>query len=232
VRYEAWGAALALAVVWAATVGSRVARAGLLRQRAEVWWTPPSPALALGPLMLVGLYVLFRYRTDGELLQFVRGTREITATQVGREVWSFREIVSFPVVLPYYVLGPALVLVPLGLRRAFSDREGWIMPAGFATFLLASYYAGGSHAGERYLVALVPFGCAAIGAGAVRVGRFVRRPLLVAVVTLAVVATTTAWHLRRAATMAIAWDAGLRDREAELMRLATASGGNGGMREP
>ena len=69
-------------------------------------------------------------------------------------------------------------------------------------------------------MSLVPFACIAIAAGALRVGRGIGRPRVVAALTLLLLASTTAWHLRRTATMATAWESGLQTREAELMRLA------------
>jgi hypothetical protein len=210
VRYEAWGAALALVLWWALSPrGSR----------------PPLALVAI-PAGLVVAYVLLRWWTDGRLFLFVRGTHDITREQVGREAWTFREIISFPIVLPYYVMGPALILVPVGLRPGLvkigkEGKAGWVMPAGYAAFLLLSYYAGAAHSGERYLVSLVPFGSIAIAAGVVRIGRRLgrRKAEIFALVTVGVVATTTAWHLRRAARMAIAWDVGLADREHRMNAL-------------
>jgi hypothetical protein len=205
VRYEAWGGALALAFGWALS-------------RLRGLKAPPFLLVAI-PSLVVGAYVVFRFWTDGTLLLFFRGTHAITTEQVGRTAWTFREIISFPIVLPFIVFGPALALVPLGWRAAFRG-QGSLLPAGLAGFLLLSYYVGAAHAGERYLVSLVPFACAAIGFGIVDVGRRIRRPQLAAIVALSLLAATTGWHLRRAAKMAIAWDDGLREREAELERLA------------
>lgn len=187
VRYEAWGAAIAIGLWWMA------------RDRTRGWL--PFAAIPAG---VVALYVALRWWTDGTPLLFLRGTRDITKVQVAREAWTFRAIIDFPVILPWRVIGPAIFAVPMGLR-ALGSRERFAA-AGFAAFLLLSYYAGGSHAGERYLVSLTPFAWMAIGAGWSR-----RRDVMVALVAL-----TTIWHLHRAARMAIDWDDGLREREQKL----------------
>jgi hypothetical protein len=205
-RYEAWGGVFALAVAWLVATATRAS----LRR-------PPFALVAI-PGAAVLAYVLFRWHTDGHLFQFVRGTRDITQVQVARSAWTLREIVSFPIVLPFYVLGPAVALVPFGLRSALPEARDRIPPAGYAAFLLLSYYAGAAHAGERYLVALAPFGCAAIGCAATTLGRRAGRPRLTAVVVLALVLATTAWQLRRAARMAVAWEPELAEREAKLER--------------
>jgi hypothetical protein len=187
VRYEAWGATLAIGGWW------------LWKERSRRWLD-----FAAIPATTVALYILFRWWTDGTLLLFLRGTRDITKVQVAREAWTFRAIVDFPIILPWRIIGPAIFAVPLGLR-ALSPRER-ALAAGFAAFLLLSYYSGGSHAGERYLVSLTPFAWLAIGAGWSK-----RRSLMVALVAL-----TTIWHLHRAAGMAIDWNEGLREREQKL----------------
>lgn len=209
-RYEAWGATLALAVCWLL---------GKLRRA-------PSNAAATNerigfafvaiPCAVVTAYVLFRFWTDGQLLLFFRGTRDITARQVASR-WTFYDVVSFPIIMPYMIFGPLIALIPVGWRTVvrWNRPRDWVLALGFAVFLLLSYYGGGSHAGERYLASLVPFGCIALGAGVVRVTRRAKgrlaRHLEVGLMT--VLALTTAWHLRRAARMAIPWDEDLRQRQ-------------------
>jgi hypothetical protein len=186
IRYEAWGAVLALCV-WTA-----------LRERASFM-------RAAIPAAVVALYILFRWHTDGTLLLFLRGTRDITKVQTSA-TWTFRALIEFPFILPCVVLGPAIVALPLGIRTLTPFER--ILAIGFAAFLLLSYYAGGSHAGERYLVSLTPFAWIAIAvAGQIHT----RRNLL-----LVLVALTTMWHLHRAARMAIDWNDGLREREEKL----------------
>lgn len=187
IRYEAWGAALAVGGWW------------LWKERSRTWL-----AFAAIPAAVVAFYILFRWWTDGTLLLFLRGTRDITKVQVAREAWTFRALVDFPVILPWRIIGPAIFAVPLGIRVLTAKERA--LALGFAAFLLLSYYAGGSHAGERYLVSLTPFAWLAIGAGWSK-----RRALMVALVAL-----TTIWHLHRAAGMAIDWDDGLREREQKL----------------
>jgi hypothetical protein len=215
VRYEAWGGVLFLVGWWI------VART---RPRDTAEGAPALSQVAI-PAGVVALYVAFRFWTDGRLLLFFQGTRDITSVQVARTAWTFREIIRFPVVVPLSVLGPAIAFVPFGARSLSvpggrSAAPMWILPCGFGAFLLASYYGGGSHAGERYLVSLMPFACVAIGCGALRLGRRIARPRAVTGIALILLALTTAWHLRRAAGMAIAWDSALKDREDGLARLA------------
>jgi hypothetical protein len=71
--------------------------------------------------------------------------------------------VWFPVLVPLILFGPALLLVPLGVRAAIS--RGWIVPLAVYAFLLSSYAGGGSLGGSRYYGSLVPFFCAAMAHG-------------------------------------------------------------------
>lgn len=184
VRYEAWGAALAASVWW------------LGKDRTRAWL-----AFAAVPCGAVALYILLRWWTDGALLLFFRGTRE---AQVAREAWTFDDVIDFPLVLPRRVFGVALLAAPFGWK-ILTGREK-ALAAGFTAFLLFSYYAGGSHAAERYFASLSPFAWMMVGAGWPR-----RREIMVALVAL-----TMIWHLHRAARMAIDWDEGLREREQKL----------------
>lgn len=208
VRYEAWGAVIALGVCWI------VARLRA-KPKGEAEGEKPSFVMAAIPAALIAIYILFRWWTDGELLYFFRGTREITSMQVARQggQWTFREIISFPIVLPFVIFGPTIFFAPLGARQALPKARDWVFPVGLASFLLLSYYGGGSHSGERYLVSLVPFVCVMIAVGALRIGRMIGRPRTMVGIVLAALALTTVWHLHRAAKMAIAWDAGLKTRE-------------------
>lgn len=194
VRYEAWGAAAAIGVWW------------LWKDRTRAWF-----AYAAIPATVVALYILFRWWTDGTLLLFLRGTRDITKVQTP-PTWTLRALVEFPIILPWRIIGPALLAIPLGLKTLTTRERS--LGAGFAAFLLLSYYSGGSHAGERYLVSLTPFAWMAIGAfgGSGGAPRWLRGPQ----VMVALVALFTIWHLHRAAGMAIDWDEGLREREQKL----------------
>jgi hypothetical protein len=203
-RYEAWGGVAALAIHGLVATATRRPR-------------PPWVLVAI-PAAAILAYVLLRWHADGRLLEFVRGTRDITQVQVARPEWTLREIVSFPIVMPYYVFGPAVLLVPFGLRTALPEARDWVLPAGYATFLLFSYYAGAAHAGDRYLVSLAPFVCAAIGCAGALFARRTRRPTLLLALVLAVVFGTTARQLGRARRMAVAWEPGLAEREAKLER--------------
>lgn len=190
IRYEAWGAAFALAVLW-------------LVDRRRIAFVHVAT-----PCAVVALYILFRWWTDHTLLLFFRGTRDITKVQTA-STWTFRALVDFPIILPCTLLGPAVLLLPFGARRLTAVER--TMAIGFGAFLLLSYYAGGSHSGARYLISLTPFAYAAIGFGARK-----RIFELLAPVSIALV---TCWHLQRNARDAIDWDEGLRAREAELYRV-------------
>jgi hypothetical protein len=191
VRYEAWGAALAVGVWW------------LWKDRRRKWL-----GFAAIPAGTVALYILFRWWTDGTLLLFLRGTRDITKVQTASH-WTFRALIDFPIILPWRIIGPAIFAIPFGAR--FLGGRERAMALGFAAFLLLSYYAGGSHAGERYLVSLTPFAWMSIGASEGLPLWVRRREVMVALVGL-----FTIWHLQRAANMAIDWDDGLREREQKL----------------
>jgi len=203
-RYEAWGATLLMCFVWLITK---------LRKKEG---GPAFSTLAI-PTTLIVLYILFRWWWDHALLAFLRGTHEFTKNMVARKEWTLREIIHFPLLLPFDALGPAIFLAPLGIRRAL--RVEWMIPAGLTGFLLLSYYASASPSGERYLISLVPFGCIAIAIGALHVGERLGRPRVVAGVVLVLLALWTGRHLRIMASIATAHEVELREREAELARL-------------
>jgi hypothetical protein len=204
-RYEAWGAALTLCIVWAIQS---------LRKKEE---RPAFATLAI-PAALIVFYILFRWWWDHSPLAFLRGTREFTTNMVARKEWTLRDIIHFPIVLPFDAIGPAILLVPFGLRRALA--LDWMLPLGLAGFLLLSYYGSGSPPGERYLISLVPFACVAIAIGALRIGERIRRPRIVPFVALALLALMTARHFKILARIGGTHEGEFRAREAELARLA------------
>ncbi len=203
-RYEAWGATLVLCGVWA-----------LAKVRKKE--APPFVTLAI-PTALIVLYILFRWWWDKELLFFFRSTHQFTKEMVARKEWTFREIIHFPLLLPFDALGPAIFLLPFGIRPAL--KVSWMIPAGLAGFLLLSYYASASPSGERYLISLVPFACVAIAVGALRMGQTIGRSRVFAGITIALLLFWTTRHLRIMGSIATAHEAELRAREAELAKLS------------
>jgi hypothetical protein len=118
--------------------------------------------------------------------------------------------------VPLLALGPAALLVPVGLGR--SIRAGWAVPGGILAFLAASYLGRGALGLERYLTALVPFACVAMADGALRlpdlVPRIPRRAAAGAM--LATLALGTAAHLAWTAHHALTRGAELRGYEAAV----------------
>lgn len=196
VRYEAWGAIPALALGWA------------LRRR------QPGAVSFLIPAAAVAGWILLRRHADGEWLAFLRTTQAFASGV--RAAQGLPALL--PLVLPAIILGPALLLVPLGLRRSL--RVGWLVPGGLLAFLLISYAGRGALGLERYFTALVPFACVAIADGALRMpeilrGVSARSAGRAALVTLAL---TTAAHLGWMVQRA-------RSREAELRGYEAAASG-------
>jgi uncharacterized membrane protein (UPF0136 family) len=160
IRYEAWGAAAAI------TAQAIVLRAAprSLRTRLGVFGDPLPLAVCLPPLVAVGAWFLAHRLADGAWLGFLRDLYTFTHHQrVGYARSSLFEVVYFPILVPAAQLGPALLLVPLGARRALS--RGWIVPLAIYAFLLTSYAGGGSLAATRYYGALLPFFCVAMAHG-------------------------------------------------------------------
>jgi hypothetical protein len=187
VRYEAWGAIPALALGWT-----------LRRPRFGA-------ASFLIPAAAVAGWILLRRHADGEWLAFLRTTQAfasgVRAAQGAPAL--------LPLGLPIVILGPAIALGPLGVRRSL--RAGWLVPGGLLAFLLVSYAGRGALGLERYLTALVPFACVAIADGALRAPEIWRRMSARAVgrAALVTLALTTAGHLGWMVQRA-------RSREAEL----------------
>jgi len=165
IRYEAWGAAAAVA---AQGILLRVVAKGPLPQRLRAWLgrfgEPLPPAVFVPPALAIAGWILVHRLVSGEWLGFLRELYTFTHTQ--RAAFSHGPVfdaVWFPVLVPALLFGPALLLLPLGVRRAVS--RGWIVPLAVYAFLLSSYAGGGSLGGSRYYGSLVPFFCAAMAYG-------------------------------------------------------------------
>jgi hypothetical protein len=196
VRYEAWGAVPALAL-------HRMLR----RREGPGAWAFLIPAAAIAG------WIALRRHADGEWLAFVRDTHRFAGGyRAAQGQPPLVEHLLVPLVLPLMALGPAIVLVPLGLGR--SIRAGWAVPAGVLAFLAASYLGKSAIGLERYLTALTPFACVAMADGARRVPR--PRALKMAGAAIGALALTTAVHLGAAVHRARAREGELRGYEAEV----------------
>jgi hypothetical protein len=198
-RYEAWGAIPALA---------------LLRFVPRKAGEPPRTGVAafLIPAAAVAGWILLRRASDGDWLVFFRETRSFARGV--RAATGASPL--YALALPPIVLGPAIVLLPPGLRRSL--RAGWVIPGGVLLFLASSYAGRGALGLERYLNALVPFACVAIAEGALRVAELYPRIPARAAARAAIVATalTAAAHLGLMVQRAHAREGELRGYEAAV----------------
>ncbi len=199
-RYEAWGVLPALVVhrLWRGRNG-------------------PGLAAIVVPASAIACWIALRHRADGEWLVFLRETQRFAGGV--RDAKAYSPLVDgllVPLGLPPVVLGPAIVLLPLGLRR--SIRAGWTVPAGVLAFLALSYVGHGALGLQRYFTALVPFACVAIADGARRLPEITPRitARAASATVLLVMALTTAFHLGWRVRRAQARDAELRRYEAEV----------------
>jgi len=210
-RYEAWAASAALSVAWLVDA---------VRTKKPMWRALPA---ALLPSVFVVGYIVFRRFYDGEWFWFVRETLKFTNMQ--RHVLHrslLFEAFWFPICLPWKLLGPAVLLAPIGLfaggKRVSSLPPSVFVPAAIATFVL-TLYAGSSILGlARYWSALMPFVCLLVAQGAVWLAsrfRTVRLPFVVLAV-LASVSFATIATMRASARQALPHAAELRATEAKL----------------
>ena len=202
IRYEAWGVIPALAV-----------------HRAVHRREGPGLAAFLIPSAAVVGWIVLRRLADGEWLVFLRETARFAGGV--RAAQGFSPLVDgllIPLALPPLVMGPAIVLVPLGLRRSIT--RGWVVPGGILAFLVASHLGRGALGLERYLTALVPFACVALADGALRVPEITARvpARRAAGAALAALALTTAAHLGWLVHRARAREGELRGYEAAVER--------------
>lgn len=198
VRYEAWGAIAAIAAYWIARRRDR----------------PIGAAAFVIPALAVLGWIVLRRRADGEWLAFVRHTQAFASGVRAAQGLSPLHALA----LPFIVLGPAVLLVPLGLPR--SIRIGWLVPGGILAFLLASYLGRGALGLERYFTALIPFACVAIADGVVRLPELATRlsARTAARATAAALLLTTAAHLGWMIHRAREREAELRGYEASVTR--------------
>lgn len=147
-RYEAWAAAAAVAVVWTVHA-SRAGRAALRL----------APAFVI-PLSSVLGYVVWRRVVDGRWLWFMTETLAFTTMQ--RHVLARSELyeaLAFPVILPFKLVGPAVIILPLSLLGPWRLRHGAAVPIALAAFLVLVYTGRGILGLPRYYGALFPFMC-------------------------------------------------------------------------
>lgn len=206
-RYEAWAATVALSVVTAVP---------LSRDRRQ--WTG-APAFLLPAVSIAG-YLVLRRLTDGEWLWFVRETLRFTTMQ--RDVLTrsrLFELTWFPFVLPFKLLGPALLLVPVGLaarRRGQPLSRSAVLPLAIAGFLLALYMGRSMLGLARYFSALMPFACLLIAKGAAALDARSPRSRLVAFAAFVSLAVTMAMTMTSFARLALADRVELRREEARV----------------
>jgi len=193
IRYEAWGAAgvcLAQPILVHALV--RLERAPREGTWAHVLFGRPlSFAVSLPAIAVMLGWVLVHRAVDGTWFAFLRALYEYTHAQ--REVLSHGAVVDllwFPLLLPLFAFGPALLVVPFGVRTAL--RPGYIVPLGILAFLLLSYAGKGSLGGSRYYGAITPFLCACMAHGVLRLVRGEAARTLLRASVIASLSVTTA----------------------------------------
>lgn len=179
-RYEAWFVVMLMGLASLVEVARR-------RRERRMFIAASIPSTA------IVLYILARrFVTDSEWLWFIRETYRFTHMQRDLSTASpVFDALWFPVILPFFVMGPALLLVPFGGRWR---RPSSIIPIALLVFLAFTYLGRGALGQARYLTVLVPFACYAIargGAGASRLFTRRARPhLLSALVLISVLVTS------------------------------------------
>jgi hypothetical protein len=142
-RYEAWGAVVAVAVLGASSGAWR---------RALVTAAIPSAGIVA--------WIVLRRAIDGRWLAFVPQTHDFVArysAETGSPAWH-------ALLLPLVACGPALPFAALGMRRAW--RPSFAVFAGLSAFLIVAFAGGSAIALPRYLTALTPFLAIAMAEGA------------------------------------------------------------------
>jgi hypothetical protein len=203
-RYEAWAAVLALAGFWILASA---------RARKPRWRTSPA---FLVPLAGIVGYVALRRVHDEEWFWFARETLQFTNMQRRVLARSFLyEVFWFPFALPWKLVGPALVLAPVGAWRSFR-RRAWrpsiVLPGAIGVFLFSVYTASSILGLARYWSVLMPFVCLAI-AGGVAVVESPRARRALACFALASFMATNVLYMRERAKMAISHAPELRADE-------------------
>jgi hypothetical protein len=141
------------------------------------------PFVVFVPALLAMFGWMLAHRiAEGTWLGFLRELYRFTHEQ--RQEYdggSWRALLWFPVMQPYYLFGLTLPLFLLGIRRAW--RAGFIVPLGIYLFLLASYSMKGVLGNGRYYEPLAPIVCLAAAHGASVVGEKWRPALVLAFAT-------------------------------------------------
>ncbi|MFO0616769.1 MAG: hypothetical protein U0414_29515 [Polyangiaceae bacterium] len=164
-RYEAWGAVAA----WALYVGHRRFARGVPMGRSLV---------VVAPLVFIVGWIVAHRVHDGAWLTFLTETRSFAGglRSTTERSWLV-DAIRLPLLTPFIVFGPALLLAVAGVPgAAAAGRAGWVPAAGVFAFLLASYVGRGALAGERYFTALTPFVCVLVASGVEAIERRLPSP--------------------------------------------------------
>jgi hypothetical protein len=171
-RYEAWAVLAAVAVLLVA----------------EPWWGKRSGKeswiVVVVPVVLILAWAALRRPVDGQWFGFLRQTREF-ANGALREnsaldrgaVALASDVLYYPVVVPFRVLGPVLWLAPFGAVRTFRQQGSRFVLVFLAClgFLSLSWVMRSTLGLDRHFVVVIPLYATCAAQGAVALGDWVAR---------------------------------------------------------
>ncbi len=176
-RYEAWAAIAAVAMVLAGD--ALLARRGAKRRYAPRAWV----VVAI-PIAGIFAWAIARRINDGEWFSFLHQTKEFANDAMkssGSLGAGIAHVVSdamyYGVHVAKRVFGPAVWLAPLGLVRTFR-KQGALFVLVFAAclgFVTLTWITRSSLGLDRHFVVLLPLYAALIANGAVQIGELVAR---------------------------------------------------------
>ena len=163
-RYEAWGVLIA---VGASFAGVAAWRRWAPRHAGGDLEASHRFAVVAAPLLLIAAWAALRRPVDGRWFGFLRQTQEFATDALGgggprtplASALSFlRDLLYYPVVVPFRVLGPVLPIAPLGVWRTVRQqgRTFVLVFAACLGFVSLSWAKHGSLGLDRHFVAVVP----------------------------------------------------------------------------
>ena len=160
------------------------------------------------PFILILIWTLLRYQSDGEWFSFLHGTQKFANDALGEVhsmqggIWKFiNDLFFYPFWIPFIFTGVAVILVPFGLRKFLAENEiAFIASLSILIFISVSWVMKANLGLNRHFTSLVPFYSLLLAYGFVSVSDYLKKyklfhsgKLLLSVFAVVILFYTTMW---------------------------------------
>ena len=135
------------------------------------------------PFILILIWTLLRYQSDGEWFSFLHGTHKFANDALG-EVNSMQggifkflnDVFFYPFWIPFLFTGIAVILVPFGLRKFFTENKiAFVASLSILVFISASWVMKANLGLNRHFTSLIPFYSMLLAYGFVNVSDYLKK---------------------------------------------------------